>query len=121
MENCIFCKIINGEIPCKKWYEDDKVIAFLDIEPESNGHTLLIPKNHVKDIYEMDDDAISHLMITSKKLAMVLQEKLNAKGIKFVQNNGVFQDVKHYHLHIIPSKDGALTDIDETFKKIVSE
>lgn len=118
MENCIFCKILNGEIPSMKWYEDDMVMAFLDIEPESNGHTLLIPKKHIKDIYEMDDETLSHLMITARKLASVLEEKLQVKGIKFVQNNGCFQDVKHYHLHIIPSKDSKMIDIKEVFEKL---
>jgi len=121
MNHCIFCKIIHGEIPCKKWYEDENFLGFLDIDPKSNGHTLLIPKQHFQDIFSMDEATLSQLMITAQKLAKILTEKLGVRGIQFVQNNGSFQDVKHYHLHIIPSKDQAILPIDVVFDQLKQE
>lgn len=100
--NCIFCKIINGEIPCYKLYEDDFVLCFLDINPESNGHTLIIPKNHYKDLNDIDEEVLNHIMKISKKIKKLLEDKLNIDGLTLVQNNGDIQEVKHYHLHLKP-------------------
>ena len=91
MKDCIFCKIINGDIPCMKVYEDDVCLAYLDINPDSDGHTLIIPKKHYKDIYDI-----------SKKIMDMLKEKLGCDGFTLLQNNGSIQEVKHYHLHIKP-------------------
>lgn len=100
--NCIFCKIINNEIPSYKIYEDDTVLAFLDINPESNGHTLIIPKQHYLDLDDIPSEVLSHIMDVAKKLKVVLQDKLNCDGLTLVQNNGLVQEVKHYHLHLKP-------------------
>lgn len=100
--DCLFCKIINNEIPCYKLYEDDYVLAFLDINPDSNGHTLIIPKRHFKDLDDIDLETLNHINYASKKIKKLLEEKLNCNGISLVQNNGAAQEVKHYHLHLKP-------------------
>lgn len=100
--NCIFCKIINGEIPCYKLYEDDTVLAFLDINPDSNGHTLLIPKKHYTDIMDIDNETLMHIFDVAREIKTKLENKLHCDGITFIQNNGDVQEVKHYHLHIKP-------------------
>ena len=103
MEDCIFCKIIKGDIPSYTIYEDDLVKAFLDVNPNTNGHTLLIPKNHYKDISEIPDAVISHsFTIIKEKLYPLLKEKLNCSGLTICQNNEYGQEVKHYHIHLIP-------------------
>ena len=102
MEDCIFCKIINGDIPCMKVYEDDVCLAYLDINPDSDGHTLIIPKKHYKDIYDIPNDTLSHIYDISKKIMKLLEEKLGCDGFTLLQNNGSIQEVKHYHLHIKP-------------------
>lgn len=103
---CIFCKIIKGEIPSYTIYEDEIVKAFLDISPESNGHTLIIPKKHFENIYDMDLEILKHVEEVSAKVGKLLKEKLNCKGITRVQNNEYGQEVKHYHMHLIPRYEG---------------
>lgn len=98
----IFCKIINGEVPSYKLYEDDIVLAFLDVNPNHNGHTLVIPKKHYENFFDIDEDTLKHLLEVSKTLAKELKEKLNYDGISLCQNNGYGQEVKHFHLHLIP-------------------
>lgn len=115
MKDCIFCKIANGEIPSKTIYEDDIVKVYLDINPISTGHTLIIPKKHFTDLDDIDLETINYIMETAKKIKKLLEEKLGAKGIKLVQNNGVFQDVKHYHLHLIPDCNVPKKDLEEVF------
>jgi len=100
--DCIFCKIINGDIPCYKIYEDDIVLAFLDINPDCDGHTLIIPKKHIKDIDEIDDNTLLHINKIAKKLKLKLEKDLKCNGISLLQNNGEIQEVKHYHLHLKP-------------------
>lgn len=103
--DCIFCKIISGEIPCMKVYEDDLVLAFLDVNPDSDGHTLIIPKNHYKDIFDIPTNTLSHIYDVAQKIMKELEEKLNCNGFSLLQNNGSVQEVKHYHLHIKPYYD----------------
>lgn len=100
--DCIFCKIIKGDIPSMKIYEDDLVFAFLDINPDSDGHTLVIPKNHYKDINDIPSDLLAHIYDVAKELMKKLEEKLGCVGFSLLQNNGTVQEVKHYHLHIKP-------------------
>lgn len=118
--DCIFCKIINREIPCYKVYEDDIVLCFLDISPKANGHTLIIPKEHTLDINTIDKDTLVHVYNIASKLAKVYEEKLGIKGYMLLQNNGDEQEVKHYHLHLIPdmSKHNELIDVKEIYEKI---
>jgi len=100
--NCIFCKIINGDIPSYKVYEDDVVLAFLDIHPDSNGHTLIIPKKHFVELKDIEEGTLLHIMKVSKDIEKLLYDKLSCDGVTLVQNNGLPQEVKHYHLHLIP-------------------
>ncbi len=115
MDNCIFCKIANGEIPSKVIYEDEIVKAYLDINPTSTGHTLIIPKKHFTDLDDIDIETISHIMEVAKKIKKLLEERLGARGIKLVQNNGCLQEVKHYHLHIIPDCKVEKKSLDEVY------
>ena len=118
--NCIFCKIINGEIPSYKIYEDEVVFAFLDINPDSNGHTLIIPKKHYLDLTEIDNEILLHIMDTARKLKKLLEEKLNIDGLTLIQNNGDIQEVKHYHLHLKPyyKEKQQIIDVKEIYEKI---
>lgn len=116
---CIFCKIVNGEIPCYKIYEDNYVLAFLDINPQSNGHTLIIPKKHYTDISDIDIETLSHIMESAKRIKTKLEEKLNIDGLTLIQNNGEVQDVKHFHLHLKPYyKSNTKISVEEIYKKI---
>lgn len=100
--NCIFCKIINNEIPSYTIYEDDVVKAFLDVNPNSNGHTLVVPKAHYQDIEDIPQDVLLHIIQVGKKIKNLLEKTLHADGIAFTQNNGISQEVKHFHLHVKP-------------------
>ena len=122
MNDCIFCKIINNEIPSYKIYEDDKVLAFLDVNPMSYGHTLIVPKNHILDYEEIDLETLNHINKVGKELYIKQKEKLSPNSIQLVQNNGKLQEVKHYHLHLIPyydeEKEGK-ENIEEVYKNIM--
>lgn len=101
---CVFCKIIAGEIPIYKVYEDENFIAFLDIKPINPGHTLVVPKNHYANLSEIPDVELGNLIISVKKLAGLLAEKLNFTDYTISENNGPLagQSVAHLHFHIIP-------------------
>ena len=117
----IFCKIINNEIPSYTIYEDDIVKVFLDVNPMSPGHMLIIPKKHFENLDDIDIDkeVLNHVLETAKVIANRLKERLNCDGITFAQNNGLGQDVKHYHLHLIPKyhNDDKLS-IEEVYNKL---
>lgn len=98
----IFCKIVNGEIPSYTIYEDDIVKVFLDVNPDMNGHTLIIPKKHYLNLYDIDNETLIHIMETARKIGKILEKKLNCNSLTLVQNNGEIQEVKHYHLHLKP-------------------
>ncbi|MFQ8706116.1 MAG: HIT family protein [Thomasclavelia sp.] len=104
MENCIFCKIANKEISGKIVYEDDICLAFLDLSQTTDGHTLVIPKTHYKNILEVDDKTLIHLMTVTKQLANMIVTSLNAKGVNILTNanEAAGQTVMHFHIHIIP-------------------
>ena len=117
--DCIFCKINKGDIPSYTIYEDDIVRVFLDINPKHNGHTLIIPKNHYKDIEDIDMDTLSYIMKIAKNIYKLLNDKLNPDGIVLTQNNGIAQDVKHYHLHLVPVyKNEINLSIEEVYNKL---
>ena len=82
--NCIFCKIMNGEIPSYTIYEDDIVKVFLDVNPEVNGHTLIVPKKHYKDLYDIPKETLMHIMETAKKIGTLYEEKLGSKGMTLI-------------------------------------
>ncbi len=97
---CVFChkeKILTDMV-----YEDDTVMAFMDMEPINEGHILLVPKEHYFDVDEVPDEVLAHLMIVSKKIVSVLKEIYNPNGYSIMQNGGMFNDIGHYHLHIFP-------------------
>lgn len=121
--DCIFCKIINGEIPSYTIYEDEIVKVFLDINPNTNGHMLIIPKKHFFNIVDIDSKTMSHIFEVQKKLYKLVKEKLNAEGATFAQNNDLGQDVKHYHMHLIPryKNDGWKNSYNENNKNNVEE
>ena len=104
MSDCIFCKIVAGKIPSYKIYEDDDFVAILDAFPAYKGHSLIIPKKHYQDIFDLPTDLAGKAMQIGKKLATAMENSLNADGYNFVQNNREFsgQVVMHYHLHLIP-------------------
>jgi len=101
---CIFCKIIKGEIDSTKIYEDDEVLAFLDIKPFSKGHCLVIPKQHFEDIFDIDENFLQKIIVTAKNISKKIKDSLNADGIRLSQSNGSVagQEIMHFHLHIIP-------------------
>lgn len=100
--DCVFCKIIKGELPSLTIFEDDVVKVFLDIEPATNGDLLVVPKKHFESIIDIDLDTLNHINIVVKNLYPMLKEKLGFEGLTLVQNNGYGQDIKHYHLHLTP-------------------
>lgn len=104
MEDCIFCKIVNGEIPSSKVFENHKVIAFLDINPASKGHCLVIPKKHSSSLLEIEDSDLKETAVSLKKVAKAVVEATGAKAFNILQNNGreAGQLIEHFHWHIIP-------------------
>lgn len=103
-QNCIFCKIANGEIPSRTLYEDEQFRVILDLNPAARGHALILPKDHAADLYELPDQYASAVLVLAKKMASVLKEKLKCDGLNLVQNNGeaAGQTVPHFHIHLIP-------------------
>ena len=120
--DCVFCKIVKGEIPSYKIYEDDLIIALLDANPVFPGHALIIPKEHTLDINSISEDVLCHIMKKSKDIANMITTSLQAPGFTFIQNNGFVQEVKHYHLHIIPKYNKRMVMSNEmVYKKITSK
>lgn len=102
MDDCLFCKIIKGDVPSQKIYEDDKVLVFLDINPTTNGDSLIIPKEHYVTYDELPDDLILHMRDVIKKIEAIDKNNLKAKGLTLINNNGLGQEVKHCHIHLLP-------------------
>lgn len=123
MKECIFCKILNSEIPSKKVYEDDLVFVIMDIQPSANGHMLVIPKKHYVDFTELDNEILLHINKVAKEMTKLIYDKLNADGVRLVNNIGLYQVVKHYHLHIIPAyKDKQeIISIDEVYNRLIKK
>lgn len=136
MEDCIFCKIVQGDIPCFKVYEDDRVLAFEDINPIAEGHTLITPKRHAQDLWEIPSEDLVAIHLASQKIIRAIKKALNPTGVALLQLNGrgVNQVVMHYHLHLMPRtsespqlpvtywelKEGDMEAIKETARKIAS-
>ena len=123
MENCLFCKIVNNEISSYTIYEDDIVKAFLDINPTSVGHTLIVPKSHYLDLDDIPLEVLNRIMEVSKKVKRLIQERLNPDGMTLVQNNGFVQEIKHYHLHLVPKYRGSSKklSVSEVYDSLRSE
>ncbi len=103
-EDCIFCKIANGDIPSKTIYEDGLFRVILDMGPATKGHALILPKEHADNLYELPDDIAEKVMVVAKNMVVKMRNSLGADGFNLVQNNGEVagQSVLHYHLHLIP-------------------
>ncbi len=112
--NCIFCKIINGDIPCAKVFEDDKVLSFLDISPANKGHALIITKNHYETLLDIPDEVLDDLMLKAKKIARAMSSALGCEGFNVLMNNKKIagQLVLHAHIHIIPRFSGDGIDLN---------
>lgn len=108
MDDCIFCKIANGEIPSATIYEDDTFRVFLDLGPATKGHALIVPKQHYANIYELPDETAARAFVLAKKLVSFLKDALPCDGYNIVQNNGeaAGQTVSHFHIHLIPRRSG---------------
>ncbi len=135
MENCIFCKIVSGEIPSEKVYEDEHTLAFLDIRPVNAGHTLVIPKDHFENIYTLPDETMARLGLAVKKVAVAVKQGMDADGINLAMNNEApsGQVIFHAHVHVIPRiegdglklwpqrdyKEGEATSVAEQIKKSI--
>ncbi|NLF92736.1 MAG: HIT family protein [Oligosphaeraceae bacterium] len=104
VNDCVFCKIIQGEIPCSKVYEDDLVLAFLDIAPFNYGHALIVPKDHHHSITTLPQEYLTRMMCIAPKIAVAQMRELKAEGFNLLLNNGrcAGQEVPHCHLHVIP-------------------
>ncbi|MUK90085.1 HIT domain-containing protein [Ornithinibacillus sp. L9] len=125
-EDCIFCKIIQGEIPSAKVYEDDHVYAFLDISQVTKGHTLVIPKTHTENIYETPAEVAKELFARVPKIANAIKDAYNPVGINLLNNNGkqAYQSVFHLHIHLIPrygQEDGFSLNWDARPEEYTSE
>ena len=113
MEDCIFCKIIKGDLPGKFVYEDDLIAIIMNINPTTNGHMLVIPKKHYENIMDTPNEIITHSMdIVREKIYPLLKERLNCKGLTISQNNELGQEIKHYHIHLTPRYDNDLLDFN---------
>ena len=116
---CIFCKIINNEIPSAKVYEDDKILAFLDINPVTDGHTLIIPKQHYENMENTPDELAAHIFQTAKKLMPKIKQAMRAD---FICVSVVGLDVPHFHVHLVPRRhDDGLANFWPTKKYGVGE
>jgi histidine triad (HIT) family protein len=103
-EDCVFCKIVRHEAPASRVYEDKDSAAFLSIRPINEGHTLVVPKKHYENIYEVPDEEVASLFQVVKKVAVAVRNAMSAEGVRIIQNNGnaAGQVVFHLHVHIIP-------------------
>src|SRR5437879_2875663 len=108
MQDCIFCKIVRGELPSVRVYEDDATIALLTIQPVSVGHTLVIPKEHVRTVFEVSSKTWGRVQETVRQVASAVEKGMGADGVNIVMNNRIHagQDVDHIHMHLIPRYKG---------------
>lgn len=102
MENCIFCSVISKIEDAYIVYEDEYVCCFLDKYPITKGHVLVVSKKHYQEFSEVDKNSLSKIIHASQQVAIALEKLLNTDGITIMQNNGIFKDVEHYHMHVIP-------------------
>ena len=107
-EDCVFCKIVNGDIPSNTIYENSEFKVIMDISPATKGHVLVLPKEHFKDIYDIDAETAGKLFQPAAVVARALKEVLHCDGLNIIQNNGEIagQTVFHFHMHLIPRYEG---------------
>lgn len=129
--DCLFCKIINNELPSSTVYEDNLIKIIMNINPNTNGHLLILPKKHYVNILDIDEEIITHsLKVVREKIYPLLKEKLACEGLTIAENNELGQEIRHFHIHLIPryKNDGAdvsykndtLEDVGEIFDKLTN-
>lgn len=113
--DCIFCKIVKGEIDSAKIFEDDEILVFLDVNPDTKGHCLVVPKKHYDNIFDVDSEVLKKLILIGKNIAIQLKRSLSAVGINILNNNGkdAGQIIPHFHIHIIPRYESGQIDFLE--------
>ncbi len=118
MKDCIFCKIIAGQIPGIKVYEDDRSLAFMDINPRSDGHCLIIPKTHAPTLFDIGKEDLMGVMDTARKVALAIKTSLSPDGMLVYQLNGraAMQLVDHFHLHLVPRWENDGVDLSHGFQ-----
>ena len=123
MDDCIFCKIVKGDSPASVVYENSTVLAFLDVNPVQRGHTLVIPKKHFVDIWDIDRDVLAEVVAATKRVAQRLQEKMDAEGINTFSASGkpAGQDIFHFHMHVIPLAKGERTKFRSWWLSSISQ
>lgn len=122
-DECLFCKIIRKEIPGKIVYEDESIIAFMDAYPDTDGHTLVVPKKHYEDIYQVPEECLNNMFKVGKEVASKLMDKLDKDSLTFLINYGNDQAIKHIHLHLLPnfSKKKKEKSTEEVFEILTKE
>lgn len=107
MNDCIFCKIIKQELPCFKVYEDELVLAFLNLYPATDGHTLIIPKKHYKNIFDINNNDLKRIIEVAQIISLKMKKELQVDGVNLFQSNGEIaeQEIMHFHLHLIPRRE----------------
>lgn len=129
--DCLFCKIINNELPSSTVYEDNLIKIIMNINPNTNGHLLILPKKHYVNILDIDEEIITHsLKVVREKIYPLLKEKLACEGLTLAENNELGQEIRHFHIHLIPRykndsadvsyKNDALEDVGEIFDKLTN-
>lgn len=120
---CVFCKIVKKEIPAKIVYEDDVCIAFLDINPLFLAHTLVIPKKHVKSIFDIEEKDLEHVLKIAKKISLKIKEKLGVEGVNIfhASEEAAGQTIPHFHLHIVPRKKGDGLNLNEWWRSKIKK
>ncbi|MDE6357839.1 MAG: HIT family protein [Eubacteriales bacterium] len=121
--DCIFCKILKGDIPARKVFENERFIAILDAFPANEGHTLVIPKKHFENIFEIDEETISEAYKIAKNIAEKIKANMGIENINILQNNGATagQSVNHFHIHVIPRIENDTVTIKSEVVKISNE
>jgi histidine triad (HIT) family protein len=126
-QSCAFCRIVRSESPATIIYEDEAVLAFLDIHPQNDGHTLVMPKKHYITIYEVPDEEVARIYLVAKKIACALKKSINCGGISITQHNesGAGQDIFHVHVHVIPRYEGqrlrTIEEIPKANREVLEE
>jgi histidine triad (HIT) family protein len=107
-QDCIFCKIIAGEIPAQKIAEDERTVAFMDINPATRGHVLVVPRRHARDLLEIDDEDLAATMLAARTIAQRVKDRMDADGVNLLNSCGsaAWQTVYHFHVHVIPRYEG---------------
>jgi histidine triad (HIT) family protein len=103
-DDCIFCKVLAGELPSEKIYEDDYAVSVMDINPWTRGHAVVVPRKHAKNLFEIEDDELAHVVQAAKRVATMMRDTLDCDGVNLLQSNGAaaWQTIFHLHFHVIP-------------------